>query len=141
MKNLRTNTASFVAFYWNKLVKELREGCFISIVLLVILIATPYIDLYIGLTRIGMKTGIRPTVSALQLYLDRALTPGMPRDKVYEMFSSLGTKVKVRNFSSEGDVCDAIGLYIGYWPLNRLEYSICYDKELHLKSVDLDDKS
>ena len=108
--------------------KELRIGCFIFILLLIILIAMPYIDLYIGLTRIGMKTGVRPDVSALQIYLDKTLTRGMPRDEVNEVFGSLGTKVNIRNFRNKDRTCDAIGLYIGYWPPNRLEYLILQRK-------------
>jgi hypothetical protein len=89
----------------------------------------PYFDLYIGLLRISLRTGIRPSVSALEAYLDTSLTPGMSRDAVNQMLYSIGTQVKILNFDHEDEICDSIGLNVGYWPLNRLEYLICYDKE------------
>jgi hypothetical protein len=109
--------------------RRVQIGCLVLIAMLVILVMIPYFDLYIGLLRISLRTGIRPSVSALEAYLDTSLTPGMSRDAVNQMLYSIGTQVKILNFDHEDEICDSIGLYVGYWPLNRLEYLICYDKE------------
>ena len=118
-----------------------KIGCVALVAILMTLIMLPYIDLYIGLLRISIQMDIKPSVFALQGYLDNSLTPGMPRDEVNGILDATGTKVKSINFRYKDKICDRVGLYIGYWPLNRLEYIICYDEELRLESVILKEPS
>ena len=122
------------------------KGCFgcgilLSILLLAILIV-PYIDYYFGLYRISQSLDIEPTMPALMDYFDQTFVPGKRREDISVLLQSSGAaNVRIAEYRNDDiATCDAVTYFVGYWPLNRLNFHLCYDKELRLETYTLFDE-
>jgi hypothetical protein len=120
------------------------KGCLIVLgaisLFFIVFICVPIADYQIGLIGISLKTGIPPSMPALKTYLEKeALLPGMPRDEVRAKLGSMATRVNISDLSNVNRRFDHIVFCIGYWPLNRFDILIDYDKNLKLTSVSIRD--
>lgn len=115
-------------------------GCVASIIFcLFAIVLGPMIDYQIGLFKISLRLDIEPTTLALTNYFEETFVPGTPRDELNALLQSSGAfRVKVVEYKNDNVmICDAIVYFIGYWPLNRLRFHLCYDQQQQLESYKL----
>ncbi|MEM7033390.1 MAG: hypothetical protein AAF629_27810 [Chloroflexota bacterium] len=123
--------------------KIIEVGCFSLAVLIVILtlavLIGPYLDYQLGLSRISHQLEIEPTMPALTTYFESTFVTGTSKAEIDDLlYSSGATRIKVNKAMSSD--CESIIYYVGYWPLNRLNFLLCYDQGEKLKSYTLFDE-
>ena len=122
---------------------KFEKGCFgVAIVifaLTLIVLVGPYLDYQMGLFRISQRLQIEATMPALTAHFETVFVPGTPQVDINSFLQSSGaTRIKVNQSISNS--CESIVYFVGYWPLNRLNFLLCYDQEQRLQSYTLLDE-
>ncbi len=112
--------------------EKIYKGCVVCstliILFILVVLAGPAIDMQIGLFKISQRLDIESTLPALTEYFEETFVPGVPRDDIDALLQSSGA-ARVRVNEGRFGNCELVVYFIGYWPLNRLSFHLCYDKK------------
>jgi len=94
-------------------------------------------DGQLGLFRIALVVGTRPTWAALEDHLDQTFVIGMPIEEVHKELERIGRTTFIGDAPDLGEsFCQWAIIDIGLFGLNQWKFKICYDDKHNLVSFE-----